>query len=117
MTVKFMPTVATRPTTVTPSSTTGVSRTKRSPSPRFSKTSRTEPGRGTRRAICRSLSRIIRRPMMTATKLAALIANAVAMPNRPIVKPATAGPTTRAPLNIAEFSATALPTSRGPTIS
>ena len=48
---------------------------------------------------------------------AALIANAGAMPNAPIVSPATAGPTTRAPLNIAELIATALPMSRGPTIS
>ena len=55
--------------------------------------------------------------MITATKLAALIAKAIAMPKKPIVSPATAGPTTRAPLNIAELSATALPTSRGPTIS
>ena len=54
---------------------------------------------------------------MTARKLAALMANAGAMPNAPIVNPARAGPTTRAPLNIAELIATALPTSRGPTIS
>ena len=45
------------------------------------------------------------------------MAKAGAMPNAPIVRPATAGPTTRAPLNIAELIATALPISRGPTIS
>ena len=56
-------------------------------------------------------------PTITARKLSALIANAGAMPNAPIVSPATAGPTTRAPLNIAELIATALPMSRGPTIS
>ena len=39
------------------------------------------------------------------------------MSNRPIVIPATAGPRTRAPLNIAELRATALPMSSRPTIS
>ena len=39
------------------------------------------------------------------------------MPNAPIVRPATAGPTTRAALNIAELRATALPMSPRPTIS
>ena len=42
---------------------------------------------------------------------------AIPTPNAPIVRPAMAGPRTRAPLNIAELRATALPTSRGPTIS
>ena len=54
---------------------------------------------------------------MTARKLTALIAKAVATPNAPMVNPATAGPTTRAPLNIAELSETAFPMSLGPTIS
>ncbi len=43
--------------------------------------------------------------------------NAGPTPNAPMVSPATAGPMTRAPLNIAELRATALPTSLGPTIS
>ncbi len=80
-------------------------------------TSRTDRGRGISRAPWSSPSRIIHRPMITATKLAAFSAKAIAMPKNPIVNPATAGPTTRAPLNIAELRATALPTSRGPTIS
>ena len=54
---------------------------------------------------------------MTATKLSALSAKAAATPTRPIVIPATAGPMIRAPLNIAELSATALPMSSRPTIS
>ena len=53
----------------------------------------------------------------TAAKLAALMANATPEPNAPIVRPATAGPTTRAALNIAELRATALPMSPRPTIS
>ncbi len=55
--------------------------------------------------------------MITARKLTALIAKAVATPNAPIVRPAIAGPATRAPLNIAELSDTAFPMSLGPTIS
>ena len=47
----------------------------------------------------------------------ASIRNAVEMSNAPIVRPATAGPRTRAALNIAELRATALPMSSRPTIS
>ena len=54
---------------------------------------------------------------MTARKLRALIAKAAATPTSPIVSPAMAGPTMRAPLNIAELSATTLPMSSRPTIS
>ncbi len=64
-----------------------------------------------------SESRIIARAMITARKLAASIANAIATPTAPMVRPATAGPMTRAPLNIAELRATALPMSSRPTIS
>ncbi len=69
------------------------------------------------RAPNSSRSRISESPTMTARKLAALMAKAIAMPNAPMVRPATAGPTTRAPLNMAEPHDTALPTSRGPTSS
>ena len=66
---------------------------------------------------CSSLSRMSARATMTATKLAASIANAIATPTAAMVRPAIAGPMTRAPLNIAELSATALPMSSRPTIS
>ena len=55
--------------------------------------------------------------MITARKLRALIAKAAATPTSPIVRPATAGPMIRAPLNIAELSATAFGMSSRPTIS
>ena len=51
---------------------------------------------------------------MTARKLNASITKAAATPTAPMVRPATAGPMIRAPLNIAELSATALPTSSRP---
>ena len=54
---------------------------------------------------------------MTARKLAAFNANAAPTPTAPIVMPAIAGPTMRAPLNIAELNATALLMSSRPTIS
>ena len=116
-TLKFMPTVATSPTIDTAMSTTGVRRTKSRPSPRWSKTSLTELGRGSRRGVCSSSSRISDSPTSTARKLRALITKATPTPNAPMVRPAMAGPRTRAPLNIAELSETALPTSSGPTIS
>ena len=54
---------------------------------------------------------------MTATNDRPLMKNAVEMSNTPMVRPATAGPTIRAALKIAEFRATALPMSSRPTIS
>jgi len=54
---------------------------------------------------------------MTATKLSASNRNAAAMPTVAMTMPPMAGPITRAPLNIAEFSATALMRSSRPTIS
>ena len=54
---------------------------------------------------------------ITARKLALFTKNAGTTPKRPITTPATAGPTMRAALNAAEFSATALATSSLPTRS
>ena len=54
---------------------------------------------------------------MTARKLSALMTNAGPTPNAAIARPARAGPMTRAPLNIAELRATALPMSSRPTSS
>ena len=54
---------------------------------------------------------------MTARKLRPFRKKASEMPNSSTVRPATAGPAMRAMLNIAEFRATALPTSSRPTIS
>ena len=54
---------------------------------------------------------------MTARKLNALTRTRRRSPTAPMVRPAIAGPTTRAPLNMAELSATALPMSSRPTIS
>ena len=54
---------------------------------------------------------------MTARKLAASTTKAIVTPTAPMTRPATAGPMIRAPLNIAELSATALPMSSRPTIS
>ncbi len=114
---KFMPNVAVNPTVVTAISTIGVFRTNWRPSARFSITAPTDRGRGMSLGRWSSWSRITDSETMTARKLRALSAKAVAMPKAPIVRPATAGPITRAPLNIAELIATALPTSRAPTIS
>ena len=112
-----MPTVATDPTTTTASSTTGVRRTYWRPSRRLRPTAPTDSGRSIRRPMLSSCSFIISSPTMTARKLAALIAKAVATPNAPMARPAAAGPMTRAALNMAELSATAGPTSSRPTIS
>ena len=62
-------------------------------------------------------SRIASSAAMTARKLTASITKAAATPTAPMTRPATAGPMTRALLNIAELSATALPMSSRPTIS
>ena len=56
---------------------------------------------------------------MVKAKLAALTKNAGAVlpAEAPISRPASAGPTSRAPLNVVEFRLTALVSSSGPTIS
>ena len=54
---------------------------------------------------------------MTARNERPLMKKAIEMSNTPIVSPATAGPTIRAALKIAELRATALPMSSRPTIS
>ena len=54
---------------------------------------------------------------MTATNETALTAKAVAVPQRAMASPAAAGPTTRAPLNTAEFRAIADTSDSLPTIS
>src|SRR5256886_2768483 len=54
---------------------------------------------------------------MTPTKPTLLIKNTGPTPTRPMSTPATAGPTIRAALNAAEFSATAFATSPLPTMS
>ncbi|CAB4937158.1 unannotated protein [freshwater metagenome] len=68
---------------------------------------------------CSSASRLRASATMVAAKLAALTkkAGAVLPPEAAITPPATAGPTSRAPLNTVEFRLTALPSSAGPTIS
>ena len=57
------------------------------------------------------------RPAITAMKLRPLTRKQTVTPATPITSPATAGPTMRAALNIAELRATALATSSRPTIS
>ena len=54
---------------------------------------------------------------MTPTKPTLLMKNTGPTPTRPMSTPATAGPTIRAALNAAEFSATAFATSPLPTMS
>ena len=79
-TLKFMPTVATRPTTTTASSTTGVRADVARALARgcaIDRADRSRPG-AIRRPTCSSASRISDRPTMTARKLAALIAKAIA---------------------------------------
>ena len=60
---------------------------------------------------------MIRSPTITARKLNPLSRKHRPIPKIPMVSPATAGPMTRAALNIAELKATALATSSRPTIS
>ena len=74
-------------------------------------------GRAIGGAVRSSLLRIASRASRTARKLTASMKKAAEMSNAPIVSPATAGPSTRAALNIAELRATALPMSSRPTIS
>ena len=74
-------------------------------------------GRVTCAGVRSASSSIANSATRTARKLMASMRNAGATPNAPIARPATAGPTIRAPLNIAELSATALPRSSRPTIS
>ena len=76
-----------------------------------------EPGRAIRGGVRSFVSSSISSATMTARKLRALIANAAATPNAAMVRPASAGPMIRDPLNIAELRATALPTSSRPTSS
>ena len=80
-------------------------------------TARAVFGTATMAAGRRSAGRIATRLPMTARKLRPLTKNATPMSNTPIASPATAGPTIRAALKIAELSATALPMSSRPTIS
>ena len=54
---------------------------------------------------------------ITATNETAFTAKAVAVPQRAMASPASAGPITRAPLNTAEFSAIAETSDSLPTIS
>ena len=74
-------------------------------------------GRAIGATLRSSLSRIASSAISTARKLTASMRKAVEMSNAPMVRPATAGPSTRAALNIAELRATAVPTSSRPTIS
>ena len=74
-------------------------------------TGRSLRGRG-RPAVCSAVSAAI-----TARKDSPLKKNASAVPQRVMTRPASAGPTTRAPLNIAEFSAIALRSPWRPTMS
>ena len=64
-----------------------------------------------------SAGRIINRPVMTATKDAALARKTHAVPTPSIMSPATAGPKMRAALNVALLSPTAFGSSALPTSS
>jgi len=72
---------------------------------------------GSRVTRCSRVGSIANSPAMTATKLIALLRNTQPVPTNVIITPATAGPTTRARLNVIELSATALVTCSEPTIS
>ena len=56
-------------------------------------------------------------PVSTATKVTALSRNTHPVPTAATSRPAIAGPTTRAVLNVIEFRATALASAPDPTIS
>ena len=95
----------------------GVRATNRTPSARLINTSATVRGRGVRGAGRSSSARMKSSASNTARKLAPFTAKQPATPITPISTPPIAGPITRAPLNIAEFMATARPTSSSETIS
>ena len=117
ITLKFIATPEITPMTNTQSAISGVRATNRTPSARLINTSATVRGRGVRGAGRSSSARIKRSASSTARKLAPFTAKQPATPITPISTPPIAGPITRAPLNIAEFIATARPTSSSGTIS
>ena len=117
ITLKFIATPETTPITNTQRAMSGVRATNRTPSARLTSTSATVRGRGVRGAGRSSSARIKRSANNTARKLAPLTAKQPATPITPISTPPIAGPITRAPLNMAEFIATARPTSSSGTIS
>ena len=112
-TLKLMPKVATTSRSAQLSQAAGVLRVQRMPSVRLLSTLTAGPAPLEKSSPGRISSRLA----MTARKLTALNAKQNPTPTPAIRPPATAGPATRAALNIEELSETALGSSRWPTIS
>ena len=108
---KLRPNVPIIATSSTTTSRSGRSRTYASPS-------RTWPlALATRRGVDSSSRRMVSRPASTATNDTALARKIQPVPTAAMARPATAGPTMRAELNVALLRLSALGRSSGPTSS